>query len=249
MTFLRPGSLVVFILFLIAPCFAAQAGDPDDIFTLSVAPPTSAKDVQVRYFFTGEFGGHGSSTADPTPDGKIVIKTAVAGKSAKTFKLIAYAPGCQFVLLTVDDLSTSNHEGEFQCQKLSALQVHGRLDVLDLAQHSNLQVQALYVCRWAMPFFGVGDGAISPLSLGKADVASDGSFTLDLPDFVNDPTWPRLSEDAGFLLVLSDAKTGKHVATLSSLSDSSRGGVIPVAGSYPQLEFTTQPQDSGKPLK
>jgi hypothetical protein len=249
MTLLRSALPFALILFLISSCFAAQAGSGDDIFTISVAAPTSAKDVQVRYFFTGEFGGHGSSTADPTSDGKIVIKTAVAGKSAKTFKLIAYAPGCQLVLMTVDDLSTSNRQGEFQCQKLSTLQLQGRLDVLDLTQHGNLQVQALYVCNWAMPFFGISQGAISPISLGKASVATDGTFTIDLPDLANDPTWPRLSEDAGFLFVLSDAKSGKHLATLSSLSDTSRGGVIPVAGSYPQLEFTTQARDSGKTLK
>lgn len=243
MTFLRPTSLIVLILGLLAPCFAAQAGAPEEIFTISVAAPTLAKDVQVRYFFTGEFGAYGSSTADQGPGETIVIKTGVAGKSAKSFKLIAYAPGCQFVLLTVDDLTSSNRKGEFQCQKLPTVQLRGRLDVLDFTQHPNLQVQALYVCRWAMPFFGVGDGAISPLSLGKAAVASDGTFTMDVPDFVNDSSWPRLSEDAGFLFVLQDAKTGKPLAALSSLSDHTRGGVVPVASGYPEVELAVQQHD------
>src|SRR5262249_15059205 len=160
----------------------------------------------------GEFGGYGSSTADQGPGETIVIRTGVQGKSAKTFKLIAYAPGCQLVLLTVDDLSSSNRKGEFQCQKLPTLELRGRLDILDFTQHPALQVQVLDVCRWAMPFFGIADGAISPLSLGKAAVASDGTFTIEVPDFVNDPSWPRLSEDAGFSFMLFDAKTGKPLA-------------------------------------
>src|SRR5215813_8184500 len=73
---------------------SAQNNAPDEIFTLNVNKPTQAKDIQVRYFFTGEFGGYGSSVADTVGGNRIVIKTGVEGKSAKTFKLIAYAPGC-----------------------------------------------------------------------------------------------------------------------------------------------------------
>jgi hypothetical protein len=244
MTFLRPGlhTIALLFLFLVASGFAAQSPANDDIFTISVAAPTPAKDVQVRYFFTGEFGGRGSSMADPLAGNRIVIKTGVEGKSAKSFRLIAYAPGCQLVTLSVDDLSNSTRQGEFQCQKLATLQLRGRLDILDFARQSThevpyLQVEALYVCRWAMPFFGIADGAVSPISLGKAKVASDGTFTVDVPDFAADPSWPRVSGDAGLMFVLSDATTGKQLAALNSLSDLSREGVVPVASSYPELAF------------
>src|SRR5215475_3757619 len=89
---------------------STQSSSSDEIFTLNVDKPTQAKDIQVRYFFTGEFGGYGSSVADSVGGNRIVIKTGVEGKSAKTFKLIAYAPGCQLVTLSVDDLSTSNRQ-------------------------------------------------------------------------------------------------------------------------------------------
>jgi hypothetical protein len=240
MALLRPSLLIALILLLLAPCFADQDSGSGDIFTISVAKPTLAKDVQVRYFFTGEFGGYGSSVSDPVDGNKIVIKTGVEGKSAKSFKLIAYAPGCQLVTLTVDDLAGSNRQGEFQCQKLATLQLRGRVDILDFTQ-KDLQVQALYVCRWAMPFFGIGNGAVSPLALGKATVASDGTFTLELPDFTADPTWPGVSSDAGFRLVLLDQATGKPLAALNSLSDLSReGGVLPVAANYPEIAFAVQ---------
>lgn len=248
MAFPRPALFIALILYFAAPRLAAQASTPQDIFTISVAAPTAAKDIQVRYFFTGEVGGSGSSTADSVPGNKIIIKTAVEGQPAKTFKLIAYAPGCQFVTLTVDDLSSSDRQAEFQCQKLPTVQLRGRLDTLDLPQQ-DLQVEALYVCRWAMPFFGIAGGAVSPLSLGKTAVASDGTFTIELPDFVNDPSWPRLSGDAGLMFALLDAKTGRQLGALSSLSDLSHNkGVVPVASSYPELAFAIQqPQGLSKP--
>jgi hypothetical protein len=246
MAFFRPGLLLALISCFFATGLTAQSPANNDIFTISVAAPTSAKDIQVRYFFTGEFGGRGSSEVFPVEGNKLVIKTGVEGKSAKGIKLIAYAPGCQLVTLTVDDLKDSDRQGEFQCQKLATLQLRGRLDVLDLSVQNyvrveapNLQVEALYVCRWAMPFFGIANGATSPFSVGKAALASDGTFTIEVPDFTADPSWPRLSGDAVLTFVLA-AKTGEHLAPLTSLADSSRDGVVPVASSYPELTFAVQ---------
>lgn len=244
MTFLRAGLLLVLIMCFVAPGMVAQNAADNDIFTISVAPPTSAKDIQVRYFFSGEFGGHGSSEVVLVEGNKLVIKTGIEGKSAKTFKAIAFAPGCQLVTLTVDDLVGSARQAEFQCQKLATLKLRGRLDMLDLSVQNyvrveapNLQVEALYVCRWAMPFFGIANGATSPFSVSKAALASDGTFTIEVPDFTADPSWPRISGDAGLTFVLADAKTGKPLAPLTSLADSSREGLVPVASSYPELTF------------
>jgi hypothetical protein len=246
MAFLRPGFLVALILSFVSPGFAAQAGTPQDIFTIVVAAPTAAKDVQVRYFFTGEFGGYGSSTSDPIDGNKIVIKTGVEGKSAKTFKAIVYAPGCQFVTITVDDLTPSNRQGDFTCQKLPTIQLHGRIDTSNLGQGTidtlNLgqkewQVEAVYVCSWAMPFFGIADGSTSPLALGKAPVAADGSFTIELPDFTADPTWPSISKQAALMFFLRDPGADTRVAALVAPAGLSRTGNLQVATSYPEVPF------------
>src|SRR5262249_22870190 len=86
----------------LAPAFsvqasAMQADRQGDTFTIAVGSPTLAKDVQVRYWFTDEVGSHQSSVADSTDDNKIVIKTRFQEKPARSFKAIAYAPGCRFV--------------------------------------------------------------------------------------------------------------------------------------------------------
>lgn len=243
MTIRRPGLYIALLLTLVtpvflAPCLAAQSGNNvEDIFTISVAAPTSAKDIQVRYFFTGEFGGYGSSVADPIAGNKLVIKTGVEGKSAKTFKAIVYAPGCQFVTITVDNLTDANRQGDFQCQKLPTTELRGRVDTTELGE-KDWQIEALYVCDWAMPFFGIKDGSISPLSLAKVTVAADGSFTIELPDFTADPTWPRLSNEAEFIFFLADSGTTKRMATLIAPSGLSRGGYLHVATSYPEVVFT-----------
>src|SRR5437899_11719658 len=244
--------VLVFILSsaIIAPAqsnsSSARNSSPDEIFTLNVDKTTSAKDVQVRYFFTGEFGGYGSSVADSVDGNRIVIKTGVEGKSAKTFRLIAYAPGCQLVTLAVDDLTTSNRQGEFQCQKLATLELHARVDGIDVQRRAdaanvpanNVEIEALYMCDWAMDFFGIKDGAISPLVLGKTKITQDGTFTIDVPDFTSDPSYPRTSGNAGFMFVLRDPKTGNVLGSLTSVSDAKNGGIVPVAASYPELAFS-----------
>jgi len=93
----------------------------DAIFTISVAPPTPAKDVQVRYFLTDESGVRWSSTAAAAGSDKLVIHADSAGRTPKTFNAIAYAPGCQFVTFTAQDLASSTRKGSSaQCADDSA---------------------------------------------------------------------------------------------------------------------------------
>jgi hypothetical protein len=232
------GFLTALFVCCVTAELAAQGGASQNVFTISVAAPTSAKDVQVRYYFTGEFGGFGSSIATPTDDNKIVIKTGVEGKAAKSFRLIAYAPGCQFVTISVDDLSATR-QGEFQCTHLNTLQFYGRANVSAFAEKA-LQVQVLYGCDWAGAFFGM-TGTVSPFSLGKADIASDGSFTLSLPDFSADPLWSSRANNATLMFLAADGASGQPLAALKVSSDSAaKGGGLKVAPSYPQVEFSIQ---------
>src|SRR5260370_23483988 len=119
----RLGLLFGLFFGFLASCLAAQGGANENIFTISVAAPTSPKDVQVRYFLTGDFGVYSSSTTARGVDNKIAIRSVDEAKSRRTLKAIVYAPGCQFVTIRVDDLAASSREVEFQCQKLPTTQV------------------------------------------------------------------------------------------------------------------------------
>jgi len=222
------------------PSQATQKEADQDVFTISVVGPTQAKDVQVRYLFTGEFGNLRASVASSTDDNKIVIKTAfLQGKPAKTLKLIAYAPGCQFVTIRVDDLSASNRQGEFRCTPLNPVQFYGKTDISGFAEKA-LQVSVLYNCEWAGDFFGL-HGGFSPFSVGKAKIDFDGSFTISLPDFSSDPLWDSLSNKATLMFVVGDSTTGHPLAALRPVSDSvAKSGGLRVAPGYPQVEFSVE---------
>jgi hypothetical protein len=247
------GFLLVLILTLAGSSLTAQTETPtaqaspaDAVFTISVAPPTTAKDVQVRYFLTDQSGVRWSSTAAAAGSDKLVIRADSSGKTPKTLNAIAYAPGCQFVTFTAEDLASSTRHGDFQCQKLPTVELRGKV-ALPAGDHQ-MQVESMYVVRWAGKFFTVPGLSISPLAVTKATVDADGSFIMDLPDFTNDPLWNSLSNDATLLFFLTDSASGHRVAGLKAPAALSRGGNLKVAASYPEVAFTIR-QNRTKAVK
>lgn len=255
MAFLRPGFLIaVLIGSSLTPIGAVQSGSSDEAFTLVVASPTLAKDVQLRYYvIVGNGGGYGGptaatrkSTAISVAGNKIRFKTPeMSGQPPKTVKLLAYAPGCQFVILT-ENLSNSSREADFRCQQLPTLQLHGRVDIHDFPEQ-DLEVEGQYRCRMAVPFRYPKESDVVPLSVGKAAVATDGTFTMEVPDFVVDPSWSQVAHYASLQFVLLDAKAGKHLAYLISLADLSRNqGLVPVASSYPEIVLSVHHPEANR---
>jgi hypothetical protein len=244
---------VVFVLLLTVPgtYLAAQTGTPtaqaspaDAIFTISVIAPTPAKDVQVRYFLTDESGVRWSSTAAVAANDKLVIRADSTSRTPKTFNAIAYAPGCQFVTFTAEDLASSTRQGDFQCQKLPTVELRGKVALP--AGGQQLQVESMYVVRWAGKFFSVPGLSISPLAVTKATVDADGSFVMDLPDFTNDPLWNTLSKDATLMFFLTDQATGHRVAGLKAPASLSSGGNLKIAATYPEVTFTVRQNQTAK---
>jgi uncharacterized protein YpmB len=232
---------IIIALFLALPlCVAAQTNSSDDIFTIAVAAPVSPKDVQVRYYLNGDPAVQQSASIAKPDDEKIVVKTGVDGISAKSFRAIVFAPGCQFATIKADDLASSTRQAPFECQKLSTTALHGKADVSKFAG-KDLQVSAVYVCGWAGQFFGVPGIAISPFVVGKGKVENDGTFAVEIPNFSGDPLWTSLSHNATLMFFLVDAQTGQQLARLSAPRDISRRGALKVAVSYPaEISFTVQ---------
>jgi len=236
-----PKPRLIFALFLAVPiCVAAQTNASDDVFTISVAAPMSARDVQVRYFLNGDPTVQESTSIAKPDEQRITVKTGTQAKPVKSFRAIVFAPGCQFATIQADDLAASNRQADFQCQKLSTVPLSGKADISRFAGR-DMQVEALYVCGWAGQFFGMPGLAISPFSVGKGKVESDGTFALELPDFSGDPLWKNLSHNATLMLSLVDASTGEHLAQLSAPGALSRRGSLKVAASYPaQIQFAVR---------
>jgi hypothetical protein len=180
-----------------------------------------------------------SSIAKPDEQ-RITVKAGTQAQPAKSFRAIVFAPGCQFATIQADDLAAGNRQADFQCQKLSTVPLSGKADISSLSGR-DMKVEALYTCAWAGQFFGTPGLAMSPFSVGKAKVESDGTFALELPDFSADPLWKNLSHNATLTLFLVDASTGEHLAELSAPAALSRKGALKVAASYPaQIQFAVR---------
>lgn len=230
-------SVILLALLLVSVSAAAQSNPSPDVFTINVTPPVSPQDIQVRYFLSGDPAVQQASSVASPGDRKIVVDTTVAGKQARGFRAILFAPGCQIVTISADNLASSPREAEFKCQKLATTALHGKADVSRFSG-KQLQVEALYVCRWAGQFFGVPSLTISPFSLGRTKVAEDGSFAFDLPDFAADPLWSSFSHNATLTFTLLDPSNGEHLARLTGPKDLSRGSSLKVAAGYPpEIEF------------
>jgi len=80
--------------------------------------------------------------------------------------------------------------------------------------------------------------AISPFSIGKAKMETDGTFAFELPDFSADPLWANLAHTASLMFFLVDASNGEHLARLTAPSNLSRKGSLKVASGYPaEIQF------------
>lgn len=220
---------------LSATYLLAQTGQDDAIFTIAVTAPTPAKDVQLRYFLTDQAGVAWRTTLAVASDDKVVIRADTAGRVPKTLNAIAYAPGCQFVTYSAEDLTVSPRQGEFQCQKLPTLELRGTIAKPPTQQ---LEVQSMYVVRWAGKFFADSGVSISPLLLTKSTVEADGTFSMELPDFTSDPLWNSLANDASLIFFLVDPATGHRVAELQPAAAFAPNGDLKVASSYPEVTFS-----------
>lgn len=231
------GSLIVLSVFIFAaPRATAQTSTEDAIFTITVLQPSSTKDVQLRYFITDQAGVPWQSTLAVATDDKIIIRADTATRTPKRFNAIAYAPGCQFVIFSAEDLSTETRQGEFECRKLPAVEFRGA--IMKASTQGKLEVESMYVVRWAGKFFVAPGVSISPLALTKSTLEADGTFTMELPDFTGDPLWDSLSHDATLLFFLVDGTTGHRIAELRPAAALAPGGQLKVTANYPEVPFT-----------
>ena len=163
----RLGLLLALFFGFLASCLAAQGGANENIFTISVAAPASPKDVQVRYFLTGDFGVYSSSTTARDVDNKIAIRSVDEAKFPRTLKAIVYAPGGQFVMISVDDLAASSRERipvpETPDNPIPRQISHIRIGGKELAGRGPLRLPVgsailQHLSRRRLAFFSVQDG-------------------------------------------------------------------------------------------
>ena len=221
------------LLFCAALASAGRGGDKKHLFVIHVAPPVSPEAVQVRYLMTGDFGGHAGFQVE-TQGQEIAIRLDQTSKPPKTLKAVLYASGCEIALIRADDLKTGDHETQFACHPLPALDISASFPRPAVLSPYQLDVEINYVAAWGHQFFGIGDGAALTIQVAAVTAGRDGSFRFQLPDFSKDPLYSSTEKDAELHLYVRERASGNVIAELKA-PDSvvSQSGGMRIAGSYP----------------
>jgi len=202
------------LLFLWAVLVSAgRGGDKKHLFLIHVAPPVNPESVQIHYFMTGDFGGHGGFQVE-THDQEIAIRLDQTSKPPKSLKAVLYAPGCEIDLIRADDLRNGDHEAQFACHPLPALDIPAVFPRPAELNPYQLDVEVNYIAPWAHEFFGIADGAAMSIMIASITAGRDGSFRLHLPDFSKDPLYATLEKNAELHFYVRERSSGNLVAEL-----------------------------------
>jgi hypothetical protein len=159
----------------------ADAPDSKNVFVIAVDRSLKSGDLQVNYFLTGEFGGYGHFKVEQVGENRILIHTKVEGKTANSLRAVLYAPHCRIQTIRVDDLEATKREEAFHCSPLGEIELRGKFDRGEIGLDRKLEVEVRYLGFWGHAFFGIADGPVLTLRVGRALVDRDGFFHMALP--------------------------------------------------------------------
>jgi hypothetical protein len=221
------------LFFCVALTTAAWGSDKKHLFLIRVAPPVNPESVQVRYFLTGDFGGHDGFQVE-THEQEVAIRLDQTSKPPKSLKAVLYAPGCEIDLIRADDLKNGDREAEFACHPLPILDIPAGFPRPAALNPYQLDVEVSYLASWAHEFFGAGDGAAMTILVASVTAGKDGSFHLRLPDFSKDPLYASLEKNAELHFYVRERSSGNLVAELKG-PDSlvSKSGGMRIDAAYP----------------
>ena len=159
---------------------------------------------------------------------------------AQTLKAILWAPGCQIQLVSSELVTDFARDALCECHPLPTVTLHGAFSPPPAAA-GPLLIEVHYQAIWDHGFFPIGDGPVTDLQLASAPFASDGRFTIDIPDFSNDPVTKEKLQSASLKLLVLDANTGNLVAILAPPSDMRTLGDLKILSRYDsEIRFTSR---------
>lgn len=151
-----------------------------------------SKKASMTYGLHGPTGGHsyvgvsGASGASP-----FEVAAMVQGKAVDRFRAVVWAPGCKMKEFDVA-VGTADIELQFVCDPLKTIPFSGLVKSVDNLGSATISADymGLGTCIWmaACKSRCVG-GCLGPQIVGiaTAEVAADGTFKMELPDFSDDP--------------------------------------------------------------
>jgi hypothetical protein len=234
---------------MIRSCMAA-------LLLMAAISAQNAQVPKVRIFFTeGHFeraaitygirwpDGHYSRTFGTSmPAGASFFEIAAA---TDRFMALVWAPGCKMKEFDVP-VGNSDIELHFACDPLKTVTFLGRVKSVDIGGATTISANymAFGTCVWMdapTDLSVIHCGGPQIVRIGIADVATDGTFRMELPDFSSDP-------------VVSGDSTAEIEFRLNNTTllrpESSEGSWFGIAASYPAratfvpVEWETPPRKS-----
>ncbi|WP_348264529.1 hypothetical protein P8935_08340 [Telmatobacter sp. DSM 110680] len=207
------------------------------LITLYLPRAFPSEKVEVRYFLTGSFGGN-ESYIQPQPDRQTIDFTAaVDGKAADKIKVIAFLPGCEIIKLDIVPAGTAMWR-QLECKPLKTITLRGQIQPFTIDPGKTAKVEVTYQADWALPFFGIFDGAIPAITVSAVVPSESGEFTVEVPDFQSQPNLGQ----AGYAFILREVNTGNILDFLVPTNATHVFNALAVNQSYPPvISFASDP--------
>jgi len=182
--------------------------------------------VYVRYGLRKPGGTYSSQVARMPAAGSSLEIPAPTDR----FKALVWVPGCKMKEFDVP-VEKSDIELQFACDPLKTVTLLGRVKSVDIIGPMTLSVNysGMISCLWrddSKSEWFVSCSGLDIAGIATAEVAPDGSFKIELPDFNNDPIVSNADRELDFWL--SGIKGVPFLVPESSPTDTFK-----VAASYP----------------
>ena len=198
----------------------------------------------------GSFGGYSGDLATRRDVTSYSFSTSVEGKPATAAKIVVYPQGCKFKSFELELSPTSDMDRYYECDPLPTLVLTGHFDPGQVALQ-NPEIRVYYLADWVLQYFGIYDGMVPQIDLGRAEFIGDpanGVFQISVPDVSRDPfvdknSLPKTWEvgKGSFDLRLWDVTTRNSLRHLRAKTESSPVGGLAVKPTYPTiLEFALE---------
>jgi len=202
--------------------------------TLHLPPGIRSQSAQVVYFLYGPFGARGGGVTPTNNRKSLALDTYADDVAASEIKIVAYLPGCKFVLLDIS-LGRKSEDRQLFCMPRPSLSFRGEIFPVSVTQEEPNVIEVDYLAAWAKSFLGIGDGAVPNFRIATIKPDENGQFQLEVPDVHH-----HQARGDGFQFILRDLKTWNIIAFLKPAENPEGSSVLSVQPSYDMVRFAVE---------
>ncbi len=225
--------LVVIYGFFFTSELNAQKTISDNESILLLFPKgVDTDELQINYYITGSFGGYSNHIRIKPKTRSYKISTSHEGKEARTLKLTVSSPKYQVMTFDFPTLENQRKNIQLKFKPLGTVPFNGRILSTARLNPEKWQLQILYIPGWQCGYFGFLECLLGHIPITLANFDKSGRFTVNLPDFANDPIIASYKDNGEFTFRVKE-KSGKLLFDLKPEKESKGFRSIQAALNYP----------------